>query len=377
MLGRHTLSLLLLLATGVLSGYGQQHARATSLFSIDGTVRDNSDQRGMENIRVDLRLPAGNPVSTTFTRGNGDFEFSDIANGEYIIEVNAQDYVPLQQSVEIMNSGRRGVSLFLTRSGNRLNSNLNGGIISAHQLSAPRKAQDEFDKGINLLYAKSDYRGAITHFQRAIKDFPTYYEAYALEGTAYQTLGERPAAEAALRKSVELSSGQYPEALFLLSALLSNTDRYQEAVTLARKAVDRDAISWQAPFELARALAGLKQFDEAEKSAVQARDRNPENPGVYILLANIHIGRRDYASLAKDLDAYLKIAPAGPDADWVRETQERLQAAMKRKEESSRKEARGKSFPVDQDSDGDVDPARAEPDSSGLPPLAPPSQDNP
>ncbi len=190
MLGRHTLSLLLLLATGVLSGYGQQHARATSLFSIDGTVRDNSDQRGMENIRVDLRLPAGNPVSTTFTRGNGDFEFSDIANGEYIIEVNAQDYVPLQQSVEIMNSGRRGVSLFLTRSGNRLNSNLNGGIISAHQLSAPRKAQDEFDKGINLLYAKSDYRGAITQFQRAIKDFPTYYEAYALEGTAYQTLGD-------------------------------------------------------------------------------------------------------------------------------------------------------------------------------------------
>jgi tetratricopeptide (TPR) repeat protein len=358
---------------------------APVLFS---ALRVPSDQHGMENIRVDLKQSTEIPVSTTFTQAGGAFQFSGIVNGEYILEVNAQDYIPLQQPVEIKNSGRRDISLLLTRSTNPIRLNLNSGIISAHQLSAPRKAQDKFEKGLNLLYDKSDFRGAITQFQRAINDFPTYYEAYALEGTAYQGLGDTSAAEMALRKSVELSSGKYSEGLFLLSALLSNTRRYQEAVALARKSVAIDAISWQGPFELARALFGLKQYDEAEKSAIQCRDKNPDNPSVYILLANIHIMRRDLPSLAGDLDAYLKIAPTGIDADWVRKIQEQLQAAIKKRErDPSLRDARGKPLPGAENADGanatspetrhDSGPAQPEPDSSGLPPLRPLSQDNP
>jgi len=60
---------------------------------------------------------------------------------------------------------------------------------------------------MTLIYLKSDYRGAITQFQLAIRDFPTYYEAYAEEGGAYYQLQEADHAEEALRKSVELSSG--------------------------------------------------------------------------------------------------------------------------------------------------------------------------
>ncbi len=159
-------------------------------------------------------------------------------------------------------------------------------------------------------------------------------------------------AEEALQKSVDLSSGKYPEALYLLSALLLNAKRYQEAATLARKCVEMDASSWQGPFELARALFGLQQFDEAEKSANLARDKNPDFPDVHILLANIHIARRDLTSLAADLDTYLKISPNGPDVDWVRQTQERMQAARKQQEEiDARKAARGKAYAGGQNPD--------------------------
>ena len=72
--------------------------------------------------------------------------------------------------------------------------------ISAHQLSVPHKAHDEFEKGMTLIYLKSDYRGAIAQFQLAIKDFPTYYEAYAEEGSAYYQLQEVAPAEEALQK---------------------------------------------------------------------------------------------------------------------------------------------------------------------------------
>jgi tetratricopeptide (TPR) repeat protein len=369
MLGRHAFALLLVLTTGALSGYGQQFTPPSSASSIDGNVRENTDQRAVENVRVDLKQPDGIPVGHTFTQGNGAFEFSGVPNGKYILEVNAQDFQPLQQAVEIRNAGRQSVSLLLTRSAHRANMNFSGAVISAHQLSAPHRAQEEYAKGMDLLYDKSDYRGAISQLQRAIKDFPTYYEAYALEGAAYQNLGETAAAEEALRKSVELSSGRYPEALFLLSALLSNARRYEEAVTIARKSVQVDANSWQGSFELARALSGLKQYDEAEKIAMQAQDKNPDNPTIYIVLANIHIARHDYPSLAADLDAYLKIAPNGSDADWVRRTQERMRENMKRQAENAQRG--GARIP-----DGMIDSA-PEADSSGLPPLDPPTPSDP
>jgi tetratricopeptide (TPR) repeat protein len=369
MFGRHAFALLLVLATGALPGYGQQFTPPSSVFSIDGNVRENTDQRGVENVRVDLKQPDGIPVGHTFTQDNGAFEFSGVPNGKYILEVNAQNFQPLQQAVEIRNAGRQSVSLLLTRSAHRANMNFSGAVISAHQLGAPRKAQEEYAKGMDLLYDKSDYRGAIGQLQRAIKDFPTYYEAYALVGTAYQNLGEMAAAEEALRKSVELSSGRYSEALSLLSALLSNAKRYEEAVTFARKSVQVDVNSWQGAFELARALSGLKQFEEAEKIAVLARDKNPDNPTVYVMLANIHIGRHDYPSLATDLDTYLKISPNGSDANWVRKTQEQMQENMKRQAENS---PRGNA----QNPDGAIEPA-PETDSSGLPPLGPPTPSDP
>jgi tetratricopeptide (TPR) repeat protein len=363
---RQKLGLLLILAAGVLPGYAQQDANSDLMFSIGGHVRDNSDQHGIENVRVELRQSNGSPLSSMLTKGNGAFEFTGLANGEYILEVSAQDYELLQQSVEISNSTQRDVSLVLTRPKFLLNSNVGGAVVSAHQLSAPRKAKDEFDRGMNLLYTKSDYRAAIAQFQRAIKDFPTYYEAYAMEGTSYQSLGEMPSAEEALKKSVELSSGKYPEALYLLSALLLNAKRYQEAEPLARKCVEVDVNSWQGPFELARALFGLTQYDEAEKNAMQARDRNPDNLATYVLLANIHIMRRDLSALAADLDTYMRIAPSGPDADWVRDTQERVQEARKQQEENeARKKARKAVANGEDASDAD------DPDLPDLPPPTP------
>jgi hypothetical protein len=39
------------------------------------------------------------------------------------------------------------------------------------ELSVPRKAHDLMQKGLILLYEKSDYQGSIAQFQRAIKQY--------------------------------------------------------------------------------------------------------------------------------------------------------------------------------------------------------------
>ena len=380
----HVLGFLLILAASVLPGVGQTRPNSRATYSIAGSVSDDTGQHRMENIRVDLKQVTGVPVNTTFTRGNGEFEFTGLPNGEYVIDVAVKDYEPVQLRVTISGLGRREMNIFLTRPATVVNSN-SGASISAHELSVPSKAHEEYVKGLNLMYGKSDYRGAIVQFQRAIKDFRSFYEAYAQEGNAYLRLGEMASAEEAMRKSVDLSSGQYSNALFMLAAFLTEAKRYSEAVTFARQGIAVDDSSWQGPFELARALLGLQQMEEAEKSAIQARNMKPDNPPVYLLLANILIQRRDYPALLKDLDAYLKLVPSGPEADQARKTRDDLQAFMQKADNQIRASAQEKVHPETQNSTrANAPPPAPEnepppppgPDSSGLPPLAPPVSNN-
>ena len=289
-----------------------------------------------------------------------------------------KDYDRFQQEVTISGASRLGISIFLARTGKAANPPVQLSI-SAHQLSVPHKAHDEFEKGMSLIYLKADYRGAIAEFQLAIKDFPTYYEAYAEEGNAYYQLQELDHAAEALQKSVDLSSGQYADAIFTLAALQTDTKHFTEAQDTARRGISVDSSSWRGPFELARALTALKQTDEAEKNALKSRDVMPDNPPVYLLLANIHIQRKDYPALLRDLDDYLRLAPIGPEADQARKTRQRVQAMVNAPKDESA--GSGKDQSDDDDDDADTAPEKdASPppaqDTSGLPALPPPTAGN-
>ena len=354
--------------------------RHRAVYSIEGFVRDQTTQQPMESVLVTLKQATGQPVSTTYSRGNGEFEFDGLANGNYTVEVNVKDYEQVREEVSISDASRLGVSVWLSRPTQRANMVM-GLTISAHQLSVPSKAREEFEKGMTLAAFKSDLRGAIAAFQRAIKDFPTYYEAYAEEGDAYYRLGELPPAEEALRKSIELSSGQYSDAAFTLAALLTDSNRFEEAETLARQGMKSDTSSWRGPFELARALNALKKPEEAEKNAIRARDLMPDSPAVYLLLANIHIQRRDLPALQKDLEQYLRLNPNGAEADRARKTLDRAEELMKA-EKSDAEENDEEGEPESNSKDARPAPKKAspppvEPDTSGLPSLPPPSAGNP
>jgi tetratricopeptide (TPR) repeat protein len=370
--------LLLLLALGVVPGNAQNSPGRRSIFSIGGSVRDNVSHRAMESIQVVLKAASGIPANTTFTRDNGDFQFDGLGNGSYVIEINVKDYDRFQQEVTISGASRMGLAIFLGRSAKALSPGMELSI-SAHQLSVPHKAHDEFEKGMTLIYLKSDYRGAIPQFQLATKDFPTYYEAYAEEGNAYYQLQELDHAEEALRKSIDLSSGQYADAVFTLAAIQTDTKHYAEAEATARRGISADSSSWRGPFELARALVALKKTDEAEKTAQQSRDLMPDNAPVYLLLANIHIQRKDYPALLRDLDDYLRLAPLGPEADQARKTREHVQALLK----SPKVDADASDSEETQEDDDQTDqepkkvaPPPTEPDTSGLPSLPPPTPGN-
>ena len=369
---------LLFFAFGVLPGIAQSRRQ---IFTIGGNISDASDHRALENIQVNLKEETGGVIKTVYSASNGDFQFDGLRRGDYIIEIQVKDYDRVEQAVSVSNGSEVGISISLTKPTKAVVAGVQMSI-SAHQLSVPRKAHEEFEKGMALLYLKSDYRAAIAQFQLAIKDFPTYYEAYAEEGDTYYQLQEVGSAEEALRKAVELSSGQYSDALFSLAAILNDGKRYEEAETTARKGISTDKSSWRGPFELARSLTALKQADEAEKSAQQSRDLMPDNPPVYLLLANIHILKKDFPALVKDLDEFLRQSPNSPEADQARQTRERVQSMLSSKKSETADGGQEKSSDDDEDVDDEdassdkAAPARAAPDTSGLPSLPPPSQGN-
>jgi tetratricopeptide (TPR) repeat protein len=377
---RHLPVLVLLLALGVLPGNAQvQQSHRRSVYSIGGSLRDDVSHRSLENILVTLKQLTGATVNTAFTRSNGDFQFDGLSDGDYILEINARDYDQVHETISINSGSRLGLAFFLSRTGKAGNPAAPQLSISAHQLSVPHKAHDEFEKGMTLIYLKADYRAAITQFQLAIRDFPTYYEAYAEQGSAYYQLQDMEHSEEALRKSIELSSGQYADASFTLAALLTDKKHFEEAAKAARQGISVDSSSWRGPFELARALTALKQIDEAEKSAQQSRDLMPDNPSVYLLLANIHIQRKDYPALVRDIDDYLRLSPSGPEADQARKTREHVQSMMN----SPQGESAGSGKEKSPDDEDDADPAPekdssppAEPDTSGLPSLPAPTPGN-
>jgi hypothetical protein len=303
------------------TGLGTTTTRARS-FSIGGVVTDAESHLHIDGARVDLQGLAGGILSTGFTNNAGTFQFNNVGPGSYELIFSQPGYQDDREHLEI-----DGPMIGMNVNLRRLTSAVNPGAptVSVRDYSIPGKARDAMNKGMTLLYQKSDYPGSIKQFERAIHAYPNYYEAYAQMGFAYMRMKDADQSEKALRKSIDLSQEHYPEADVMLAALFTSNKRYADAEPLARKAVDLNASSWQAQSELAQALLGLKRFDEAEKYAQESVKLRPDNPILHLLLADIHIATKNDPALLDDFNAYLKLAPNGPYADKVRQHREELE----------------------------------------------------
>ncbi len=324
-------SAVVIFSLGSLPGWTQvvRQPASTSIqrtYFVRGSLRNNDDNRPLEMIRVELRTITGQTLGTAFSRSNGEFEFYGIPNGVYYVVVEEKGYEPIRESVEIYNVGRAGLFLFLKRASDVFSAP--GKTISVREMQIPGKARDALQKGIERLHEKRDYKGSLDFFQRAVAQYPSYYEAYYEMGLAYLRLDQIAESEQALRKSIELSQGRYADAYFLLASVLSNKQEFAEAQTLARQGLELNGNAWQGYFEMARALFGQNQFETAEKNALEARTRKPDFPLIHLLLANLHLRKRDYPSLLEDLDTYLKLEPNGTMSEQARRTREQVQRAL-------------------------------------------------
>jgi tetratricopeptide (TPR) repeat protein len=296
---------------------------------ISGTAYYADTGQPAEHIFVDLVSAGGLLITTATTTASGTFEFQDLDPEVYELAVHIQDYEPISVSIDLSFTSSYGNELVLHKRGEAAaKSAAAGKSVSTHLLGMSSKAQEAYAAGNDALYKLNKPANAIVDFKKAIKAESKFYEAYEALGWAYQQSGKSADAEDAFRKSIEVSGGKYTPADVGLGAVLLNTQRLAEGEKALRQAIAVDAKSWQAYYELGRAMLMQGEVADALKNAEQAKTFQPGAPAIYRLLANIHIRLHDSAALLADLDAYIKIDPASPAGQRARAMRDQLARSM-------------------------------------------------
>jgi Flp pilus assembly protein TadD len=297
-----------------------------------GQVRLAGSNAPVDHVQITLRKFSGEMISMRPTNSNGDFTIAGINAGSYVIVAEKDGFEPAQEDVEVAAMGSTMVNLVM-RPLERARAP--AGTVSARLLAIPQKAKDAYAKGVAELYDKKSPEASLPYFQLALKEAPEFYEADFQIGVAYRTLGQNEQAEAAFRKTLELSKGQYLGTRFRLASVLVDLTKYSEAESMAREGLASLPNSWLGNFELGRALIGLGRPAEAEKSVRKALELNPGLAKGYLLLANIHIARKDPADVVKDLDDYLRLDPKSPQSDRARRMREQMQQQVNQAKKAS------------------------------------------
>jgi tetratricopeptide (TPR) repeat protein len=217
-----------------------------------------------------------------------------------------------------------------SKTGDRSPLDYTAAVVSVHQLSIPGKARDAYNKGVRRLNVK-DWAGSLPEFQRAIKSFPGFYEAYDMLGVAQLAMLKSADAERSFRKSIDLSLGQYAPPHFGLGLILCiDYKQFANAEEMVRDGLDLDPVDASGHFALAWVLYSVGRFTEAEQSAREAIRYKPAFAEPYLLLAEIDLRQNHSAAAIEDLDAYLKLDPDSPRSARAKAARADAQRALAR-----------------------------------------------
>ena len=169
----------------------------------------------------------------------------------------------------------------------------------------PQSAEMHYNLG-KLLSMQDNWAPARKEFEQALRLDPTYVEDLDALGLAQEALGDDAGAIASYQKAIALNDerkGSFSSAHVNLSAYYNRTGDPAKATDFARKALELDAKSDRAWFQLAKAQEREGKLDEAVESLVQAISINSRASSYYYVLANIYrrLGKKEESRKAMEM----------------------------------------------------------------------------
>jgi tetratricopeptide (TPR) repeat protein len=310
------LSFVLLLSTA--PGFCQQ------TFAVEGQVLTDHGVPPATTANLHLETEQGQVVADQPADSRGQFRLINLSRQTYRLTVTADGFQTQQQWLDL----RRGYSRYLITvtitSLEKVKSK--GAMVSITDLSAPKKARKEYEKG-QRAFKKGNLPEARRHLEDAVSEYPCYSRAQTNLGVTLELQGENTPAETAFRKAVECDAG-FLEAHVQLGIFLNHQKRFAECAADLKKVIGHFPGSWQLSYQLAAAEYGLGQYQQAQQEYLRAESLSSEIPAeIHVRLADVYTQQGAYADAYAELQAYLRAEPQGRFAAKATDVIQRMEKA--------------------------------------------------
>jgi len=319
----------------LLLGFSLQAQRPSTSGSggiIDVRVRYADGRPAPRGIHVRLEHAEGGAEADLETLDGGKCQFQQRTSGVFIVRIAEGDYKEVSARVELISSPRAYVVLDLIPLKKQPEPEVSlpptdpADAVSVKDLAIPEPARLELSKGEEAMRAKNTDE-SVKHFQKAIKLYQAYPQAYRMLGDAFVEKQQWPEAETALKKSIELQPDLAP-AYFDLGALRNQTKNYPGAEEALKKGLELTPDATIGKYELAKTYWALGRWQDAAPLAVDTVKALPDLAAAHVLLANIRLKQRDAPGALHEYQEYLRLEPQGTMAPQVRDMVDKLQKAL-------------------------------------------------
>jgi tetratricopeptide (TPR) repeat protein len=299
---------------------------------IDVQVRYADGKPGPRGIHIRLEAAEGGAEGDLDTVDGGRCQFHESNNGVFIVRIAERNYKEVSARVELISNPMAYVTLDLIPLKKEPKPEVSVPLgdpadsVSVKDLAIPEPARLEFSKGEEALRAKNTDE-SVKHFQKAIKIYDAYPQAYRMLGDAFLQNQQLPEAETALKKSIELQPDLAP-AYFDLGALRNQTKNYPGAEEALKKGLELTPDATVGKYELAKTYWAMGRWQDSAPLAVDTVKALPDLAAAHVLLANIRLKQRDAAGALHEYQEYLRIEPQGAMAPQVRDMVDKLQKAL-------------------------------------------------
>ena len=304
---------------------------ATLAATLKGVVLSETAGQRVAHATMHLCDEGGNIIQDQTSSDSGEFVLAGVRPGPYVLKVQASGYEPADVRVDLNFSTERGISVYLRPTRTAAKANSKEAAISAHELTMPEAARQQFAAGMKKLYGEKDVNAAAQNFLAAIQQAPNYYEAWYQLGMAQIALKNGAEAEKSFKKSVDLSLQSYAQADLALALMYLGRRDAALGEPLLRRSIELDSSSWSAFYELGKLEMYRGNLTQALEAAQKAQRLAPKEPLAYRLLSLVHLKQGNLQAAIGDLDEYIELDPdseMGGRAKQLRqETAEKLAKA--------------------------------------------------
>jgi tetratricopeptide (TPR) repeat protein len=204
-----------------------------------------------------------------------------------------------------------------------------GSIFSLTTLQARKDARAAFEKG-RAHGRNKKLEEARKEYEKAIRIAPGFAAAWFELGLVHQMLNHAADARKAYGEAL-LADPRFIKPYRQIAFLSFNEQKWEEVAEVTDRWTSLDSVSYpEAYFFNAFANFYLNRLDAAERSAREAvnLDSAGKVPRARYVLGAVLIEKKDYASAAEELRAYVEIAEPGPDVERAKQMLAQLAAKL-------------------------------------------------